>query len=167
LSFIDRLRWHLIGVGEIVLALILLALGSSGGRDVLTGLGLGVGLGGVVTFLVAPAMIPTTAAGALMRAQIAAYRRTLAMTFAASHSIGDAVGASGLSWLETPDQSIVWGIALGLRTDVEGLLAAYQPAWYTSEAGHAVPDAGSMFRAIEAIGSQPGTGGHQPGAGPA
>jgi hypothetical protein len=181
LSFIKRLRWRLIGVGEIVVALILLAIGSSAHAEALTALGAGVGLGGFMTYLIAPAMIATTPEGALMRAEIAAYRRTLQMTFAASRSIGDALGASSLTWLETPDQSLVWGVALGLRTEIEALLArtapdvqdghpppdAYRPAWYASAAGQPAPNLGAMFAGIEAIGSKPGSSQESPAMRPA
>jgi hypothetical protein len=129
-----------------------------------------------------------------MRAQIAAYRRTLQMTFAASHSMSDAAGASGLTWLETPDQSLVWGIALGLRAEIEALLSraaeaspdgpastsayqpawytpastsAYQPAWYTPAAGRPAPGPAAMFSAIEAIGSQSAPPDQSAGAHPA
>ena len=181
LSFIKRLRWRLIGAGEIVVALLLLAVGSATHTEAVTALGLGVGIGGFVTYLIAPAMIATTAEGALMRAQIAAYRRTLQMTFAASPSMSNAAGASGLTWLETPDQSLVWGIALGLRAEIEALLSrtaevtpggpaaasAYQPAWYTSAAGRPPPGPAAMFSAIEAIGSQSAPSRQPTGAHPA
>ena len=169
LSFIERLRWHLTGLGEIAVALILLAVGSSAGIPVATGFGLGVGLGGMLTFLVAPRMIPQTAAGALIQAQIAAYRRSLQLTFAGAPSIADAIESSGVAWLDTPDQSIVWGIALGLRSDVEGLVArtvqdttqasapaGYQLTWFAAENNDSTLDAASMFAGIEAIGSEPG-----------
>ena len=54
-------------------------------------------------------------------------------------------GAGHCPWLETPDQAVVWGVALGLRRDVETVLdrtasdlaagradpsGLYMPAWY-------------------------------------
>lgn len=181
LSFIKRLRWRLIGAGEIALALLLLAFGSATHTEAVTALGLGVGIGGFATYLIAPAMIATTAEGALMRAQIGAYRRTLQMTFAAAHSMSDAAGASGLTWLETPDQSLVWGIALGLRAEIEALLSrmtevspdgtpapgAYPPAWYISTTGRPLPGPAAMFTSIEAIGSQSAPSRQPTGAHPA
>jgi len=168
LSFFARLRWHLIGVGEVALGLLVLAFGSATGTQELYGLGLGVGFGGVLTFLAAPVMTRVTAEGALIRAQIAAYRRTLQMTFAAAGSIDGLVGASGLPWLETPDQSIAWGIALGLRQDVEAVLARMPkdaqaasapvsdlPSWYAADSAGA-PDAAGMLAAIAAVGSNAG-----------
>ena len=32
------------------------------------------------------------------------------------------VDEAGLPWLETPDQAVVWGTALGLQDDIEGVL---------------------------------------------
>jgi hypothetical protein len=54
-----------------------------------------------------------------------------------------------LPWLETPDQAVVWGTALGLQADIEQVLARsledaragvtahnpWLPAWYGSSAG--------------------------------
>ncbi len=83
--------------------------------------------------------------------------------------------------LETPDQALVWGVALGLRRDIEELLgrtadllehgqgskATFVPAWYSAAspggtaegdatAGRAAPLAvarpGAMFAAIQAFG---------------
>lgn len=139
-----RLRWRLTGVAEIAVALAALALGSALHADVLTGLAAGVAAGGVVTYLIAPAMTVETHEGAAMKAQLAAYRRTLQLTFSRARTMDEAVTAAGLTWLETPDQALVWGVALGLRQDIEALLArtatdlqegrgpsgAYLPAWY-------------------------------------
>jgi hypothetical protein len=55
------------------------------------------------------------------------------------------VAKAGLDWLETPDQAVVWGTALGLEKEIEDVLqrslddvkdkrasagAVYMPAWY-------------------------------------
>jgi hypothetical protein len=168
LSFFARLRWHLLGVGEVALGLLVLTFGTASATQLLPGLGLGVGVGGVLTFLAAPVMTRMTAEGALIQAQIAAYRRTLQMTFAAAGSIDALVRDARLPWLETPDQSIAWGIALGLRHDVETMLAsppndapgATAPVsalqtWYAAGPAGAHDGAG-MLAAIAAIGSKPG-----------
>ncbi len=175
LPFLRRLRWHLIAAAEIAVALGLLIVSAGRVDDVLTGLGVGIGAGGVVTWLMAPAMASRTREGAMMRAQLAAYRRTLQMTFQGSRSMDAAVGTTGLPWLETPDQALVWGIALGLRADVEALLGrtaadmaagraaatTYVPAWYgpagmrSVQAGqYGMPDPAAMFAGIEAVGSE-------------
>ena len=123
LPLLKRLRWRFIAIVEVAAGLGLALLGRSPAASMLTGAGIGVAAGGVVTWIVAPAMSAKTHAGAVMKAQLAAYRRTLQMTFAEARSMDDAVGSPRLGWLETPDQALVWGIALGLRRDIEALFA--------------------------------------------
>ena len=63
------------------------------------------------------------------------------------------VDQSGLAWLETPDQAVVWGTALGLQANIEGVLqrsladvrdqpslasSTYFPVWYTTSSGSSV-----------------------------
>ena len=78
------------------------------------------------------------------------------------------VDEAGLDWLETPDQAVVWGTALGLQKEVESVLsrsledvqaaptrssAMYFPAWYTTSDGSSVASGiasgsgGSIFSA--------------------
>ena len=60
------------------------------------------------------------------------------------------VDQAGLTWLETPDQAVVWGTALGLQSDIENVLkrsiddvqdqpqlasSTYFPAWYRTSDG--------------------------------
>ena len=40
-----------------------------------------------------------------------------------SRSMNQVVASKAVPWLETPDQAVVWGVALGLRQEVEGVLA--------------------------------------------
>ena len=60
--------------------------------------------------------------GAMIRAMLAAYRRTLQKTMAQARSMQQVVDEAGLDWLETPDQAVVWGTALGLQGEIEGVL---------------------------------------------
>ena len=60
--------------------------------------------------------------GAMIRAMLAAYRRTLEKTMAQSRSMDQVVAKAGLAWLETPDQAVVWGTALGLEKEIEDVL---------------------------------------------
>ena len=60
--------------------------------------------------------------GAMIRAMLAAYRRTLEKTMAQSRSMDQVVEKAGLDWLETPDQAVVWGTALGLEKEIEDVL---------------------------------------------
>jgi uncharacterized membrane protein len=97
--------------------------------------------------------------GAMVQAMMAAYRRTLQKTMAQSRSMQQVVDESGLFWLETPDQAVVWGTALGLQDEIEGVLqrsledvrqqpsmasATYFPAWYSTS------DGSSMARGMAA-----------------
>jgi len=145
LPLMRRLRWRLTAAGEIVVALIVASIGSILKSDVVGGLALGILAGGVATWMLAPAMTTTTLEGVQMKAELAAFRRTLQQTFGQSRSMEAALGASGFTWLETPDQALVWGVALGLCSDIEALLArtaddlrdgqppngTYAPAWYS------------------------------------
>jgi hypothetical protein len=61
------------------------------------------------------------------------------------------VEEAGLDWLDTPDQAVVWGTALGLQDEIEQVLARsledvqrgqtssgfapYFPAWYQGSSG--------------------------------
>jgi len=79
-------------------------------------------VGGVVTLIIAQFMPARTMPGAVIYAMLAAYRRTLQYTMAQSRSMVDVVQRANLAWLETPDQAVVWGVALGLNNDVEAVL---------------------------------------------
>ena len=71
-----------------------------------------------------PAMPSVTMPGAMVRAMLAAYRRTLEKTMQQARSMQQVVDQAGLTWLETPDQAVVWGTALGLQGSIESVLAA-------------------------------------------
>jgi hypothetical protein len=189
----QRLKWRIIGVTEVLAVPLVLgvanltAMSLQLGSEVGSGFAAGWFAGAIATFLAAPAMTVRTSEGARMRAQLAAYRRTLKMTFGEARSMDEVVASKRLAWLETPDQALVWGVALGLRQDIEGLLSRtadllgkgqgsstiFVPAWYssaaaggTTAAGDAglrtppasVAEAGVMFAAIAAIGSGAGAG---------
>jgi hypothetical protein len=107
--------------------------------------------GGIVVVIVAQAMPAVTMSGAMVRAMLAAYRRTLQKTMAQSRSMQQVVDEAGLTWLDTPDQAVVWGTALGLQGDIEGVLSRsledvqagrtssgvlpYFPYWYQTSSG--------------------------------
>jgi hypothetical protein len=107
----------------------------------LVGIG-GLG-GGLVIAGLASAMPARTMPGAMIRAMLAAYRRTLEKTMAQARSMDQVVAEANLPWLESPDRAVVWGVALGLQQQVEAVLArslddlrdgrtttAYLPGWY-------------------------------------
>lgn len=82
-----------------------------------------------------------------VRAMLAAYRRTLAKTMQQSRSMNQVVQQAGLPWLKSPDQAVVWAVALGLAPDVERVLkrsaedlasgtaprGTYLPVWYATD----------------------------------
>ena len=88
-----------------------------------------------------------TQPGAVIRAMLEAYRRTLEKTMAQARSMGQVVTESAIPLIETPDDAVAWGVALGLQEAVEGVLARssedvraggtgyYMPAWYLAGAG--------------------------------
>jgi hypothetical protein len=106
--------------------------------------------------------------GSVMKAQLAAYRRTLQASFAQATSIKDVASASRLSWLETPDQTIVWAVALGLQKELQALFrrvpqglietVALSPIGPGGSTAAAPPrpasddDTDAMFAGIQAIG---------------
>ena len=108
---------------------------------------------GIVILGLARGMPSVTMPGAMIRAMLAAYRRTLQKTMEQARSMQQVVDEAGLDWLETPDQAVVWGTALGLQAEIEGVLqrsledvrdqpsmasATYFPAWYRTSDGSSV-----------------------------
>jgi hypothetical protein len=100
-------------------------------------------IAGVATLLIAGAMPARTMAGAMQKAWLLAYRRTLSKTMDQARSMDQVVREAGLDWLQTPDQAVVWATALGLSGQVEdvlsrtiddsrerGLTSGYLPLWY-------------------------------------
>jgi hypothetical protein len=157
-------RWA--GRGGIVLALGLV-VGFAGFNIPISGLvlvGAAAVAASVVIMVIARGMPSVTMPGAMIRAMLAAYKRTLHKTMEQARSMQQVVegaGAAGLTWLETPDQAVVWGTALGLQQDIEAVLkrslddveagrvamtAAWLPGWYTSSDG-------SSFAGAAAAGS--------------
>ncbi len=148
LSFIARWKWQGLAAVEVVIGLVVASAGAAD-QQLVYGVGLGIAAGGVATWLSARFMASRTHEGAVMKAQLAAYRRTLRATFETSATLDDAVTATGLKWLETPDQALVWGVALGLRSEIEALLrrttsgmsagtvptSAFLPRWIAHAAG--------------------------------
>jgi hypothetical protein len=95
-------------------------------------------------------MPAVTISGSMIRAMLAAYRRTLQKTMEQARSMDQVVAEAGLPWLDTPDQAVVWGTALGLQSDIEGVLSRsmadlkagttagavpYFPIWYQNSNG--------------------------------
>ena len=113
----------------------------------------------IVVFFIARHMPARTMAGAMIYAMLAAYRRTLHKTMEQARSMNQVVQEAQLDWLETPDQAVVWGVALGLQEDVERVIERsaedasagvttynpWIPAWYGS---HATSGGSSGYRGV-------------------
>jgi uncharacterized membrane protein YgcG len=159
-------RWTVKGVLAIVAGAAALIIGFNVPISGLVLIGAATIAGGVVVVLFAQGMPSVTMPGAMIRAMLAAYRRTLQKTMEQARSMDQVVKESGLDWLETPDQAVVWGTALGLQGDIEQVLArsledvraqpsmasmVYLPAWYQTSngtsfaAGAAAGSGGSIF----------------------
>ena len=144
-------RWTGRGVLALVAGVIAAILGLNIPFSGLTLLGGAAIAGGVVVIVIAQLMPAVTMPGAMIRAMLAAYRRTLQKTMAQARSMQQVVDEAGLTWLDTPDQAVVWGTALGLQSDIEGVLSRsledvqagrttsgavpYFPFWYQTSSG--------------------------------
>lgn len=181
-------RWRGLGFAEVVAGIVLVIAGLNIPASGLTVAGVAAAIAGVLTFIVAAAMPARTMAGAMQRAWLHAYRRTLSRTMEQARSMDQVVREAGLDWLETPDQAVVWSVALGLAGQVEDVLgrtmadsaatgtqAGFLPLWYRGHDGTAfggggtgggglfsssgIPDLGGMFSALGTIGSAPSSSG--------
>lgn len=154
-------RWVIRGVVAIVAGVVGVIIGVNVPIAGLLLVGIGAIAGGIVICFFAWGMPSVTMPGAMVRAMLAAYRRTLHKTMAQARSMQQVVDEAGLPWLETPDQAVVWGTALGLQGDIEEVLrrsledarespatasSVYFPAWYQTSSG-------SSFASAAAAGS--------------
>jgi uncharacterized membrane protein YgcG len=154
-------RWVVRGVVALVAGIVALILGANIPMSGLVLIGIAAIAGGVVVMLFAQGMPSVTIPGAMIRAMLAAYKRTLHKTMEQARSMQQVVDEAGLDWLVTPDQAVVWGTALGLQSDIEDVLkrslsdvesgravasSTYFPAWYTNSDG-------SSFASAAAAGS--------------
>jgi uncharacterized membrane protein YgcG len=149
--------WVVRGVLALIVASIALVAGLSIPASGLTLIGVAGVVGGFVVILFARSMPAVTMSGAMIRAMLAAYRRTLQKTMAQARSMQQVVSEAGLDWLDTPDQAVVWGTALGLQGDIEGVLSRsledvqrgqtsgyipWFPIWYQGSGGSAIAGTG-------------------------
>jgi uncharacterized membrane protein YgcG len=183
-------RWRSRGVIILILGAVSAFAGlqvlPSGGLTVLGGFLIAAGL---AILLIARSMPARTMAGAIIFAMLAAYRRTLQKTMEQARSMTQVVQEARLPWLETPDQAVVWGTALGLQGDIEQVLARsaedvqagvtgynpWFPVWYGSSSSvgtggppgiapglfsaSGIPDFNSMMSALSSIGNSPSSSG--------
>ncbi len=130
-------------------------------------IGIGLIVGAVIVAILARSMPAVTLPGAMIRAMLAAYRRTLKKTMDQARSMDEVVADAGLPWLETPDQAVVWGTALGLHAEIESVLgraiddqrdgrvapgAVWLPTWYGTSGGGTAGFAGDFAGAGAASG---------------
>jgi uncharacterized membrane protein YgcG len=154
-------RWVAKGILAVIAGAIALVAGFSIPISGLVLIGGATIAGGVVIVLFARGMPSVTMPGAMIRAMLAAYRRTLQKTMAQARSMQQVVEEAGLDWLDTPDQAVVWGTALGLQDEIESVLSRsledvqrgqtagiipYFPIWYQNSSG-------TPFTAASATGS--------------
>jgi len=144
-----RQRWALRGFVAAGAGVALVVIGGNLPSSGLVLTGVAAVVGGVVILAFSGFMPAVTMAGAMIRAMLAAYRRTLQKTMEQARSMDEVVSGSGLTWLETPDQAVVWGTALGLQGEIEKVLArsledlergtaassTYLPSWYHGSDG--------------------------------
>jgi uncharacterized membrane protein YgcG len=180
-------RWATRGVIALVVGVIAFIGAFNLPSQGLTLIGGALVLGGGAVLLMSRWMDSVTMPGAMIRAMLAAYRRTLKKTMEMSRSMDQVVAKAGLPWLETPDQAVVWGTALGLEGEIEKVLerslddvkdgraafgSVYTPAWYGGSGGSgigggggglfsssAIPDFGGMMSTLGTIGNSPSSSG--------
>jgi uncharacterized membrane protein YgcG len=179
-------RWSVRGIIAIVVGVVAIIGGQNLPSAGLTLIGGALVVAGVFLVVLSRWMQAVTLPGAMIRAMLAAYRRTLEKSMAQARSMDEVVAEPQLSWLETPDQAVVWGVALGLDKDVERVLerslddvkagraavgSTYLPVWYGGGSGGAagfadgggglfsssgIPDIGGMMSSLSTIGNSPG-----------
>ncbi|HYC07814.1 MAG TPA: TPM domain-containing protein, partial [Candidatus Binatia bacterium] len=178
-------RWYRWSALEFVGGIAAIIAGANMPSQGVLLVGVALTAAGVVTHLVGRQMPARTKDGAMIRAMLAAYRRTLDKTMAQARSLRQVVDEAQLSWLETPDQAFVWGVALGLQSAVQAVLdrsfadvgagatagTVWFPVWYAtlpSGGGGAgwgagggqmssspIPNIGGMLAAIGTVGAAP------------
>ena len=182
-------RWAGVGIVEIVGGVVALFAGLQIPFSGLVVLGGGLVVAGVATVLIAHVMPARTYDGAVIRAMLAAYRRTLEKTMEQARSMDQVVDEAKIDWLKTPDQALVWAVALGLQHDAENVLERSRddlqggravanpwfPVWYGTHesfaaggaaagggsvfSASAVPDFGGMFSVLGSVGNSPSSSG--------
>ncbi len=182
-------RWAARGIGAFVLAIVAIIAGANLPASGLVLVGASLIASAIVLFAASTIMPARTKQGAVIVAMLEAYRRTLERTMAQARSMGEVVEASAIPLIEDPDDAVVWGTALGLQSEVEGVLKrtaedystgytgrAWFPVWYSSgqsgwdQGGHGgwapgmmssspIPNFGGMMAALGTIGNSPSSSG--------
>ncbi len=137
-------RYATRGALELGAAVVVFIVGSAVPIAGLAFVAVGLAAAGVASIAISRAMPARTKDGAMVDAQLKAYRRTLEATMAQARSMNEVVTTARLDWLDSPDLAVVWGVALDLDREVQSVLGrtiddvqhgsaasgAYFPAWY-------------------------------------
>ena len=176
-------RWIGVAIAEFAVGGVLiwwtLRLEASGG--ILGAAGLFAA--GMFTILMAQLMPSRTPLGSMLRAMLAAYKRTLAATMNMSSSMDEVARRKPLPWVDTPDATMAWGVAFGLNAEIDAVMhrtvdqtkaagrpTGWYPMWWSTPQGggfsggggggggglysaSAIPDVGSMVSSLGSIGS--------------
>jgi hypothetical protein len=153
-------RWVARAAIALVVGLVAAVAGLNVPSNGLLLVGIAFVIGAVVMGILARSMPAVSLPGAMIRAMLAAYRRTLKKTMDQARSMDQVVAESGLTWLETPDQAVVWATALGLHDEIETVLgrsledqregrvaagSVWLPLWYGSSIGNGAGSASGDF----------------------
>src|SRR4029453_11419820 len=98
-------RWSIRGIIAIVVGVVAIIGGQNLPSAGLTLIGGALVIAGVFLVVLSRWRRAVTLPGAMIRAMLAAYRRTLEKTMAQARSMDEVVAEPQLSWLETPDQA--------------------------------------------------------------
>ena len=188
-------RWVGRGILAIIAGAITLFVGFNLPSDGLVVVGGALIAAGIVMLILSSSMPSRTMPGAVIRAMLEAYRRTLEKTMAQARTMGEVVETAAIPLIESPDDAVVWGVALGLQSEVENVLQrtaddvksgvapfGYFPAWYGSGGGgdsggggggwapglmssSPIPNFGGMMAALGTIGNSPSSSGSGGGGG--
>ncbi|HEY3335152.1 MAG TPA: TPM domain-containing protein [Candidatus Limnocylindrales bacterium] len=144
---IARGRWIGRSALGFVGGIVALIAGFNLPSDGLVLLGVALIASGIGLVVISRVMPSVTDEGSMIRAMLEAYRRTLEKTMAQARSMGEVVTASAIPLIESPDDAVAWGVALGLQEEVERVLertaedarqhgtAGYMPLWYGAGPG--------------------------------
>jgi uncharacterized membrane protein YgcG len=139
-------RWRGRGGLLFVLGIVAAVIGGNLPSSGILLLGIALVASGIGLFVLAGVMPAVTREGSMIRAMLEAYRRTLEKTMAQARSMNQVVTESAIPLIESPDDAVAWGVALGLQGEVEQVLertaedvrdgragTAYIPHWYGSQ----------------------------------
>jgi hypothetical protein len=139
-------RWRGRGGLLFILGIVAVIIGANLPSDGVALVGAALAASGIGLFVIAGVMPAVTRDGSMIRAMLEAYRRTLEKTMAQARSMEQVVVTSAIPLIESPDDAVAWGVALGLQDEVQRVLertaedvqagqvaSAYVPHWYGSQ----------------------------------